>query len=149
MNYEHKHLRNSNVDVLKGICIVFVLITHYRWSNVMRAKLLFPYWIDMSVPIFMFLSGYVGSLSNIRHKINGLADSYTLNNIMRKGIRYTIPFFITFLAEETLFWLNPQTKYSLYEIVIHFLSGGGRTRKLLLSNNDAIYYCFSNYRYYS
>ncbi len=90
----------------------------------MRTRLLFPYWIDMSVPIFMFISGYVGSLSNIRHKIDGLTDSYTLNNIMRKGIRYTIPFLITFLVEETLFWLDPQTKYSLFEIVMHFLSGG-------------------------
>lgn len=149
MNRKHKHIRNSTVDVLKGVCIVFVLITHYRWSNVMRTRLLFPYWIDMSVPIFMFISGYVGSLSNIRHKIDGLTDSYTLNNIMRKGIRYTIPFLITFLVEETLFWLDPQTKYSLFEIVMHFLSGGGRTGELLLSSNDAIYFYFSSYRYCS
>ena len=50
--------RNQFIDVLKGICIIFVIITHYNWSNAARLKYFFPFWIDMAVPIFMIISGY-------------------------------------------------------------------------------------------
>ena len=45
--------RNHFIDVLKGICIIFVIITHYNWSDEARMNYLFPFWIDMAVPIFM------------------------------------------------------------------------------------------------
>lgn len=37
------HKRNEKIDVLKGVCIVFVIITHFRWSTEHRLQFLFPF----------------------------------------------------------------------------------------------------------
>jgi fucose 4-O-acetylase-like acetyltransferase len=47
------------LDALKGICIIFVVITHFRWTEELRLLLFFPFTIHMAVPIFMLISGYV------------------------------------------------------------------------------------------
>lgn len=58
--------RYTVVDVLKGICVIFAIITHYEWSDNQRLLGLFPYTIDMAVPIFMIISGYIMSNSYIK-----------------------------------------------------------------------------------
>lgn len=35
--------RNNFIDTLKGICIIFVVITNFSWSNEERLHLLFPF----------------------------------------------------------------------------------------------------------
>jgi len=89
--------RNSTLDILKGLAIVIVLITHYAWTREQRLIPIFPYLIDMAVPIFMIISGYVGALSFHRHGIDSLIDAYSFKEISRKIIRYTIPFIIIVL----------------------------------------------------
>lgn len=84
--------RNSAIDFLKGISILLVLITHYAWTVEQRTNFLFPYVIDMAVPVFMIISGCVGALSFKKHKINSLSEAYEAKNIIKKVIRYTIPF---------------------------------------------------------
>ena len=53
---------NRTIDFLKGISILLVLITHYAWTEEQRLNILFPYAIDMTVPVFMVVSGYVGAI---------------------------------------------------------------------------------------
>lgn len=55
--------RYTNLDVVKGICILMAIFTHYDWSDKQRILLLFPFWIDMAVPVFMVITGYVSALS--------------------------------------------------------------------------------------
>jgi len=50
--------RNFSIDLLKTISILFVVITHFAYPSDFRQKLLFPFYIDMAVPIFMIISGY-------------------------------------------------------------------------------------------
>ena len=69
MNNTENH-NNSFVDVLKGICIIMVVVTHFSWEEHERLYYLFPFWIDMAVPIFMLISGYVYTISYKRHEIN-------------------------------------------------------------------------------
>ena len=61
--------RNRFIDLLKGICIIFVIITHLQWTNEEYDKFFFNYWRDMAVPILMIVSGYVYSLSFERKRI--------------------------------------------------------------------------------
>lgn len=86
--------RNRTIDFLKGVSILLVLITHYAWTEEQRVNPLFPYVIDMAVPIFMIISGYVGAISFKRHKVNSFSDAYTASCIARKAIRYSVPFVI-------------------------------------------------------
>lgn len=91
--------RNHFIDVLKGICIIFVIITHYAWSDTARLNYLFPFWIDMAVPIFMIISGYVYANSFERKEIRSIGQAYTLRFTADKIIRYTIPFLVAYTAE--------------------------------------------------
>ena len=73
--------RNHFVDVLKGICIIFVIFTHASWTDEQRVKLLFPFWIDMAVPFFMLVSGYVYTKSFQKNGIETLDSKNTFLKI--------------------------------------------------------------------
>jgi len=78
----------NGIDILKIICMCFIIITHCNWSDDQRKLLLFPFWIDMAVPMLMIITGY--------NYYNSF-DSY--DNHCKKTIknlqRILIPFFIT------------------------------------------------------
>lgn len=63
MGYKGIDERYRSVDFIKGICILFIIITHHSWSKAEMSKYLFPFWIDMAVPLFMIISGFVYSES--------------------------------------------------------------------------------------
>ena len=108
--------RNVFIDNLKGVCILFVIITHFSWTWTERLRMLFPYWIDMAIPIFMIISGYVYGVSLERKTGGRIQDLYTVNYIIPKLTRYTVPFILIFIAEiciekiiyhrETDSWIN-------------------------------------------
>lgn len=84
-------------DTLKGLCILFVIISHYSWSDGLMALL--PFWVDVAVPVFMIISGYVLSGSFEKHGVLRLEDAYGLGTVLPKLIRYTVPFFAAYLIE--------------------------------------------------
>ena len=65
----NKSNRNHFIDLLKGICIVFVIVTHFNWSDDEKLTYYFPYWLNMAVPLFMIISGYVYAFSYRKNKI--------------------------------------------------------------------------------
>ena len=77
--------RLHHLDCYKGVCILFVIITHYA----RRMDYLFPYWIDMAVPVFMVITGYLYSI-----KLNGMTirEMYSPVSIFCKWLRFIIPF---------------------------------------------------------
>ena len=91
--------RNRTLDVIKGIAILLVLFTHYEWTGEQRQFFVFPYIVDMAIPIFMIISGYTYSMSFERHGIKSFADAYKLKNLTGKIIRYTVPFLILVVWE--------------------------------------------------
>ena len=115
--------RNHTVDVLKGICIIFVIITHCSFSDSQRLWLLFPFWIDMAVPIFMFLSGYLWTLSYKKHKLNDLKSCYNRKLITKKLVRFILPFLIVFLIEEILL-IFLHKSFDIKSFLLNFLCGG-------------------------
>lgn len=115
--------RNNFIDTLKGICIIFVVITHFSWSNEERLHLLFPFWIDMAVPVFMIISGYVYAASFERKQINSIESAYKLKEIVNKFIRYTIPYIGIYLAE-AVGYLVVKRKADILEMVKVLLGGG-------------------------
>ena len=118
-----KEERNHTIDVLKGVCIIFVIITHFNFSNSQRLELLFPFWIDMAVPIFMFVSGYLWTLSYNKHKLNNLKSCYNVKHIAKKVSRFIIPFIIAFLIEETAFSIYNKS-FNIKDFILDFICGG-------------------------
>lgn len=113
--------RNNLLDILKGVCIIFVIVTHFRWEEHERLKYLFPYWIDMAVPIFMIISGYVYSKSYDRKNICTFSMVYSVQNIMKTFIRYTVPF-STAVSLEMLWMLRCNESFDVIPFIV---KGGG------------------------
>lgn len=95
--------RNEFLDVLKGIAMLFILITHYDWSETERLKYFFPYWIDMSVSMLMVISGYVYTKSYKYKEICSFKVAYSIKNISKSIIRYTVPFIFAYIIECVVF----------------------------------------------
>lgn len=114
--------RERIVDLLKGICILLVCFTHYGWEESHRRALLFPWWVDMAVPIFMVLSGYVYGKSLKRRTIVSLSQLYSHSEILKKLVRFTIPVLIVYIL--TLIWDARKYPEIPYAILNTFLQGG-------------------------
>ncbi len=91
--------RNHTIDLLKGIAIILVVITHYGWTDEQRKFFVFPFIINMAIPVFMIISGYVYSLSLSKRKIQHLEDAYVWQLLLRRISRYTFPVIIVILWE--------------------------------------------------
>ena len=121
--------RNHFIDVLKGICIIIVVFTHASWTDDQRLKLLFPFWIDMAVPFFMLVSGYVYTKSFQKKGIETLDSAYNKKYLLKNFIRYTIPYFVAFAidfcVQVFLYIRNPIgiKRFFVNEIAL-FLQGG-------------------------
>lgn len=91
--------RSHTIDVIKGIAIILVLITHYEWTQDQRKFFAFPFIINMAIPVFMVITGYVYSLSLEKHAVDHLEDAYSWETILKRTIRYTLPFMAVIMWE--------------------------------------------------
>lgn len=114
---------NYSVDLIKGICVLEIILTHSNIGQSTKKLFLFPFWVEMAVPMFMIISGYLYARS-YNKKINTLEDLFCLPNYLDKVIRYSIPYalFVTF---EILYQcVHGQMEGSICEIVFFVLRGG-------------------------
>ena len=84
------YTRYHSIDCLKGICIVFVVLTHYAWTEQQRLQLLFPFWIDMAVPVFMILSGFVFAKSFQKSAIRTFRQGYQIHTVIKRIIHNSL-----------------------------------------------------------
>ena len=121
--------RNSFIDVLKGILIIFVFASHSWIETSARQMFLFPLWIEMAVPAFMLISGYTAALSEQRRGAVTLEDSYEPMTILKKLVRFISPFTIAFVAEWIAFrvfglYTIGVKEYGVFALLLDYLSGG-------------------------
>lgn len=81
--------RIIGIDYLKCICIILVIFTHYSWSADERSSLLFPFWVDLAIPVLMITTGfnYYNSMKTKRWKM------------VKSFQRILLPFLITIFIE--------------------------------------------------
>lgn len=114
--------REGVVDALKGVCILLVCFTHFSWTSTERTTFLFPWWVDMAVPVFMVLSGYVYEKAVLNKKMYSLTQVYTPDVLLKKIIRFSIPVLIVYAATLAL---DKKTYGQIpYGIFMTFLQGG-------------------------
>jgi len=122
--------RNKFLDVLKGILIIFVIILHCDLGHDKSTigQYLFAFVISFAVPMFMFISGYVGALS---YRKNGTSTekAYKPGNLVPKLIRFIVPFSLFYICEWIIFRLNGMyqvniIEFGVLEFVKRWFSGG-------------------------
>ena len=114
--------RLEGLDILKFVSIISVIITHYSFSISDRRLFLFPFYINMAVPVFMVLSGYCNALSLKKKGSVYPLDVITKKYVLDRLIKIVIPFFLIFLLEVVCFKLYKN--YSVITIVTWFFQGG-------------------------
>ena len=92
--------RMNLIDVIKGIMIVFVIITHFHFAYPDDYRRFgFFYYIDMAMPVFMIISGYLTTLSFERNRIDNIKKAWSVKYIVPKLLRFIIPFTIMYIIE--------------------------------------------------
>lgn len=113
------------LDIIKGLMIVFIIITHYSWNYPEDyLKYGFVYYIDMAVPVFMIISGFLYAKGYERTQLSNLKDAYTIDSIVPKLLRFAIPWLVAVIIEIP-FLIYQRT--SCVEMIRIFIRGG-RTR---------------------
>ena len=117
--------RNHFLDIVKGLCALFITATHFYFSDEARLHYLFPFWIDMAVPVFMLISGYVSTLSYRKNNVQTIEEAYAWKTIVSKAIRFSVPFLMAWLVEFGYMLVkNDFHMLPIPMLVIHLLQGG-------------------------
>lgn len=116
--------RNNFLDVLKGYGILMVILTHFEWTAAQQTQLLFPYWMNPAVPIFMIISGYVYTESYKRKEISTFKDAYNVKGLIDKLIRYTVPMVMVYAVIIILKIFVFKQELGIKNIIVQFIKGG-------------------------
>lgn len=116
--------RNHFLDVIKGVCILLVILTHFDWVESERLTYLFPYWMNPAVPMFMILSGYVYTESFQRKKVESFQQAYNKKGIIDKIIRYTVPLVMVYIIEIPLRLIMFPDSLDVWMVIQNFFLGG-------------------------
>ncbi len=136
------------MDVVKGIAVILVIITHFSWEESERLRYLFPFWVSMAVPIFMIVSGYVGAASYEGKGIETIAQAYDKRIVFHRLLRYSIPFAIAYVFD-VLFCILFEKSLSIREMIAYFIRGGiGGGGNILLSGPYTVHFSFSGCIFY-
>jgi peptidoglycan/LPS O-acetylase OafA/YrhL len=119
---DRKNERYSLLDFLKGLSILFIIATHFGWTGKERLQFGFPFWIDMAVPFFLLISGYLQALFFDRKGIRSIDEAFQKDKIAKKLQRYFLPYCLVFIVEAVilLFMKKADAKQLLYA----FVTGG-------------------------
>lgn len=115
--------RMDILDILKGLMIIFIIVTHFRFEYPLDYKKYgFFYWIDMAVPVFMIITGFIMSFNFNKKEICTLKEAYSIQSIIPKILRYILPFIPIFLIETPI--LIIYKNFGIIELLKTFVCGG-------------------------
>lgn len=118
-----KKERSNVIDIIKGLMIIFIIITHFRFAYPDDYKRYgFYFWIDMAVPVFMIITGYVTAIQYRKRGIESLDRAFSIEVVVPKVLRFLIPFFLIMLLE--LPYMILVNKTSVIETIAEFVRGG-------------------------
>ncbi|MCD2136738.1 OpgC domain-containing protein [Salinicoccus halitifaciens] len=84
--------RNYNIDILKGLAIIAVILIHSLPDEMLLA-ILSPFYIWQAVPVFMLLAGYNTAQSFQRRGFISLNQFYNFPSFTKRLKGWFIPFF--------------------------------------------------------
>lgn len=125
---EKKEYYNRNTDVVKGLLIIAVITLHFPFRIISEKAVIFPYFLKFAVPGFMFISGYVRTLSYEGKGVLSLGDAYGRDRILKSLMRLVVPFTLFFIfAQIFLRIIGLYTvgivEYGLFALFLDYLRG--------------------------
>lgn len=127
--------RDYFLDLLKGICVFFVILHHavmlpymFGRSFPTYKELGFPFYVYQAIPIYLIISGYVWTLGYEKKHINKWYEPFKPLELLRKFLRILIPFTLAFCADMIIYaslglfnWIPQVEESSWWQM---FLLGG-------------------------
>lgn len=114
--------RNAEIDLLKSISIIFVIIQHSYTLNLLD-KYFASFYILQSVSVFIILSGYNLSQSYEKNNVNTLLELYSPHVIVKRFKRILIPFTFIWIVQIVLI-IIVRERLPLGRIITNYLTGG-------------------------
>lgn len=141
--------RIAIVDILKAVSMILILIGHTGWEERQRNILGFPFWVDMAVPVFMILSGFIFAMQFDKRGIKFVDESYSREYVIKNLLRFILPFLpIYFLEVFACIYAGffKGTGITLMaNILLDFIGGGQRSWQLLRAGNATVCFIISIY----
>ena len=117
--------RVYQLDYLKGISIMFVIITHVTiYSTLSNTSIVFPYFVNMAVPFFIIVSGYAHSQSYEKRELKTLREYYKFKDLFNKAKAIYVPFVVIYVLELILTRIMDGRMVGIKEAVHIFITGG-------------------------
>lgn len=116
--------RNHFLDVLKGICILLVILTHFDWTEGQTLRFLFPFWLNLAVPIFVIISGFLYTVSFEKKGISNIKFAYDTKRVLERIYRFLVPFLLIYGMELLLKIFVLEEKLTVGETLLQLLLGG-------------------------
>lgn len=81
--------RSNLLDIIKGLMIVFIIITHFRFVYPGDyQKYGFFFYIDMAVPVFMIITAYLSAMQFEKKGIDTFEKDWSKAIIIPKMLRF-------------------------------------------------------------
>lgn len=112
-------------DYIKGFAILLIIITHYEYTYFERLHVVFPYVVDMAVPIFMLVTGFLYSNSYIKKDFKTLKEMYCPDLMIKRILRLIIPVLIIFTLMYILNNANLRTNGEFFAALFNGKYGPG------------------------
>ena len=103
--------------------MLLIILTHINFQENERLFLLFPYWVEMAVPLLMIITGFLFS-NNHRRTQESFKEQYRLKKIVIKWVRFLIPYLCVSVFEILIIIVFKVEDYSILQIIINLIVGG-------------------------
>ncbi len=114
--------RNHNIDIIKGLAIIAVILIHSLSEEVLLA-ILSPLYIWQAVPVFMLLAGYNTAASFQRRGYASLNQFYNMSFLYSKVERLLYPFLFIWIIQVIVHFVMLDG-LSFTSLVTSLLTGG-------------------------
>lgn len=121
---EYRFKRIIGIDYIKTICMIMIVITHFSFDPAIRKSIIFPFFIDLAVPILMITTGFNYYNSTKKYDFGNLTE-YVLNyfkDIKKKLKRILKPFLFMILI--TLIPMCVLLQFDLDKLALNIIGGG-------------------------
>lgn len=135
--------REWQLDYLKTFAIIMVIITHiFSYNEVAPLPGIFPYLVEMAVPVFMIISGYVNTISFTKKTAEELKAGNWKNYFCSKLYVIYLPFTVLYFLEIILMYIIQKRTIGLHEAIYVFLTGGWGPGSYYIPMLTQFIFCF-------
>lgn len=135
--------REWQLDYLKTFAIIMVIITHiFSYNEVAPLPVIFPYLVEMAVPLFMIISGYVNTISFTKKTAEELKAGNWIHYLCSRLCVIYLPFTLLYFSEIILMDRIQKRTIGLHEAIYVFLTGGWGPGSYYIPMLTQFIFCF-------